>query len=71
MILCQDGHLVNNRFFGTISTHRVFSFHSTVAISCRHDLIVQNGFVVVVDVLFDLCHATVTDLVCVSVKCIM
>ena len=71
MILCRDGRLVNNLFFDTMSTHRVFSFHSTVARSWRHYLIVQNGFVVVVDILFELCHATVTDLVCVSVKCIM
>ena len=72
MIFCRDSRLVNNRFLEAVSTHRAFCFHSTIARSWRHDLLVQNGFVVtVLFFLSEVWHATVADLDVVSVKDLM
>lgn len=63
--------MVNNRFLETITIHRALSWFSAVACFGRHDLFVQNGFVVSVYVLFQIGHAAVADLNCVTIKDLM
>ena len=62
VIFCCDGRLVDDRFLETIAIHRALSWSSAVACFRRHDLFVQNGFIMSVDVLFQVGHAAVADL---------
>ena len=77
VIFCCDGRLVDNqepvdnRFLETIAIHRALSWSSAVACFRRHNLFVQNGFIMSVNVLFQVGHAAVTDLNCVTVKYVM
>lgn len=66
-----DSRLVNNRFFEAISILGALSWFSAVACFRRHDLFAQNGFIMSVDVLFQVGHATVADLNCVTNKDLM
>ena len=69
--MCRDGRLVDNRFLEAISIHRTLSWFSAVACLRRRDLCVQNGFIMAVDVLFQVRHAAVADLNCVTVEDLM
>ena len=60
--------MVDNRFLQAIAIHRALSCSSAVARFRRHGLFVQNGFVMSVDVMFQVGHAAVSDLNCVTVK---
>ena len=50
VIFCSDGRLVDNRFLEAIALHRIFSWFSAVACFRRHNLFVQNGFVMPVNI---------------------
>ena len=60
--------MVDNRFLETIAIHRALSWSSAVASFGRHDLFAQNRFIMPVDALFQVGHAAVADLNCVTVK---
>ena len=49
-----------------ISIHRTHSWFFAVARLRQHDLCVQNGFIMAVDVVFQVGHAAVADLNCVT-----
>ena len=66
-----NSRLVDNRFFEAVSIHRALSWFPAVACFRRHDLFVQNGFIMSVDFPLQVGHAAVPDLNCVTVKDLM
>ena len=60
--------MVDNRSLEAISIHRTLSWFSAVARFRPPDLFLQNGCIMSVDVLFQIGHAAVADLNCVTVK---
>ena len=71
VIFCCDSRLVGNRFLETIAIHRALSWSSAVTCFRRHDLFAQNRFIMPVDALFQVGHAAVADLNCVTIKDLM